>query len=256
MRGLRIADQKIRRFSYQKKKKMMMMQGSLRADALRELLNEQLEPIASLSNEKRIELWSDVQTAWQLYEFYHPGKNEKAPHQLLQRWKQIQAANEKLLNLVYDLSNEIACEFDRLNKRWVVCVPNLEEISEDKPCWLAEKIKDLFHGNITLPSDLAMEKIEKIQLALCSLKVLSENAIASENKNKDSTRKHNRLRFVFIEAVSMVYKKHFGEEPTTYRDGAWCLFLSRILTIWEKQETTADTAYKTWLEVNKVLTAA
>jgi len=227
-----------------------------RVDALRELLNEQLEPIASLSVEKRIELWTDVQSAWRLYELHHPGKNEKAPHQLLHRWKQILAANEKLRNLVHDLSREIACEFDRLNKYQELHVPGLDETSEDSPYFVYTKIKDLFYCNINLQSDSAMEYIENIRLALFSLNLLSENAIASESKNKDSTRKHDRLRFVFIEALSMVYKKYFGEEPTAYRDGAWCLFLSRILTIWEKKETTADTTYKAWLQVNKMLTAA
>lgn len=42
------------------------MSDNLRIDALQEIYNDQLEPIASLSGEQRIQLWHDIQVAWSL----------------------------------------------------------------------------------------------------------------------------------------------------------------------------------------------
>jgi hypothetical protein len=81
---------------------------------------------------------------------------------------------------------------------------------------------------------------------------ISSSAITFEQKYKDSTRKRNHFRCGFIEGLSLIYKKIFNKEPTSYREGPWCLFLSRLLTVLEGEETTPDAAYKIWLEVTKL----
>ena len=121
---------------------------------------------------------------------------------------------------------------------------------------MTEKIRELFHSKMTKISDVAAEKTENLQISLCLLQIVAESALKHEENNVDSTRTYDLYRYTFIEAVSLIYKRYFGKEPTMYRDGPWCQFLSRVLTIWDKKETTPDGAYKAWLEVNKMLTEA
>ena len=225
--------------------------SSLSENALDEILNDLPEPFASLSRIQRLELWSEINVLWSLYRRFDPGRNGKVPHKLLQRWKQIKATIEKLRELFQGFEPDMAFEIDLINNNQQRLTPSPYEIREEMP-WIGN-IGDLFaKRNLIVPSDYAKRKVEELEAALRLLSIIADSAITFEQNYKNSTRKHNRFRCGLIECLSLIYKKILGKEPTSYRDGPWCLFLSKILTVLEGEETTPDAAYKTWLEVSKL----
>jgi hypothetical protein len=225
--------------------------SSLSENALHEILNDLPEPFKSLPPVQRLELWSEINELWSLYVRFDPGRNEKVPHKLLQRWKQINATNEKLSELVQGFEPDMAFEIDLIKNDQQRLTPNPYEIREEMPS--IGNIGDHFaRQNLIVPSDYAKRKVEELESALRLLRIIADSAITFEQNYKNSTRKHNRFRYGLIECLSLIYKKILGKEPTSYRDGPWCLFLSEILTVLEGKQTTPDAAYEIWLEVTKL----
>ena len=193
-----------------------------------------------------------------VYQRLHRGRNERLPHSLIQRWKRIKRTNEKLRKLLHGLETDMAYEFDRISDHRQSRTPaSRQEIREEMP-GVSENLGDLFFkSNISLPSRLAKEAVRKIEDGHhFLLNLISDSAIAFEEKHKNSTRKHDHFSHIFMTALSSIYMRIFGKKPTTYREGTWCLFLSKILTVLEGDETTPDAAYKRWLEMTKLSSAA
>jgi hypothetical protein len=229
--------------------------SSLSENALNEILNCLPEPFSSLSEMQRLDLRGDINVLWCLYVRYDPNRNDKVPHQLIMRWRQIKAATKKLRKLIQGFESDIALEIDFINngRQPVSCKPY--EILKEMP-WFGE-IGDWFaKSNLIVPSDDAKKKVEEIEAALRHMNKISNSAIDDEQKYKNSTRKHNHFRYGFIKGLSLIYKNISGKEATNYRDGLWCLFLSKVLTVLEGEETTQEAAYKIWRKVAKTLPRA
>lgn len=145
---------------------------------------------------------------------------------MIRRWKPIQATNAKLKELVYDLHADIASEIDRIYNYQPLQAPALPEVDEKSPAWMSEKIRELFHSKMTKISNMATEKTENIEISLCLPQIVAESALKYEENNVDSTRTYDLYRYTFIEAVSLIYKRYFGKEPTiTVMAPGACFFL-------------------------------
>jgi hypothetical protein len=124
----------------------------------------------------------------------------------------------------------------------------LEELSVD-PRRAPIRIR---HGKCTWPSGQAKEEFQRIDEYLSTLVTVAQSGIHHETKRKDIKRKYDRYRYFVLESLAIIYERTFNKKASTRREGAWIIFLSRIISILDDEETSPDAAYDTWLTIRKL----
>jgi hypothetical protein len=231
-----------------------MALATLPSDAINEILDNLGEPFSNLPRERRLELCSDINAAWRFYREVQCVRSTKAPHKQIRRWKEIKNTTDKLRRELRGLEDDMAYEVDKIAGHPRSHTPlSRHEIKQEIP-GVSEKVTDLFfEKGMRWPSRFAKGKVAEIEHALNFLNAIADSSIAFEERLKDSTRRHDQWRDLFIFRVSLAYRRIFEREPSMYRDGPWCSFLSKVLSILERREISADVAYDTWHALGKQL---
>lgn len=214
------------------------------------------DALPPLDAEQTKRLTASIVEASELYGTLRDTSHSAPASYRVRKWKRIGTLGGKLGKLAREMQLDLAYAVDRAiehpRAKTTASIEELCALLQEKHRPLATFYRS---AGIVLPSETARSFVEDILKHLKCLMVLAESAEMVDVDDVDDThpgppkKQPDLFRYGFVFAVSLIFRKSYGIQPTGYRDGVWCQFLAKVLTCCEGQPRDNEHAYKLWRKV-------